>query len=221
MPRPSRYIDRTLLRSGRALFAELGCNGLSVRAVAEHAGVNVGMFHYHFKSKDNFLRCLLQELYDEMFGQLSGAAAQAGTPLERLRQVLVLIATFVRDHGAVVGRIWADASAGVRVAREFVQANAPRHFGLLVGLLDAAERDGTLRPMPPLLRATFLLGAVLAPLLVVPRVVAWGVAPAPVARHAKGQVLSDHAIATRIDLALGALRAMPPETAHALRRRAA
>jgi AcrR family transcriptional regulator len=211
MPRPSRNIDEALLRSGRALFPDLGCAGLSVRAVAEHAGVNVGMFHYHFKSKDNFLRTLLQQLYEEMFVQLSGAALQGDTALQRVREVLVFIATFVRGNAAVVGRIWADAGAGAPVARDFVQANAPRHVGLLLGLLEQAEREGALRPMPALLRATFLMGAVLAPMLVVPRIVAWGIAPPQIARHAQEQVLSDRAIEARVDLALSALLAAPVE----------
>ena len=211
MPRPSRNIDQALLQSGRVLFPELGCAGLSLRAVADHAGVNVGMFHYHFKSKDNFLRTLLQQVYEEMFVQLSGAALQGDTALQRLREVLVIIATFVRGNAAMVGRIWADAGAGAPVARDFVQANAPRHVGLLLGLLEQAEREGALQPMPPLLRATFLMGSVLAPMLVVPRIVAWGIAPKQVARHAQEQVLSDRAIEARVDLALSALLAAPVE----------
>lgn len=211
MPRPSRHADEALLRSGRALFPSLGCAGLSLRALAEHAGVRVGMVHYHFGSKDNFLRTLLQQMYEQMFERLSGTAAQAGPPLARLRGALVFIAAFVRDHAEVVGRIWADAGAGVPVAREFVQANAPRHVTLLLGLLDAAERDGSLRPMAPLLRASYLMGAVIAPLLVVPRVVAWGVALPGLLQHAQDQVLSDDAIAARVDLALAALRHPPTE----------
>lgn len=211
MPRPSRHADQALLRSGRVLFPATGCTGLSLRAVAEHAGVRVGMVHYHFGSKDNFLRVLLQQLYEDMYERLNGAAGHAGPPLARLRAALLFIAAFVRDNADVVGRIWADAGAGVPVAREFVQANAPRHLALLLGLMDAAERDGSLRPMPPLLRATYLMGAVLAPLLVVPRVLAWGVAVPGLARHARKQVLSDEAIAARVDLALAALRA-PPST---------
>jgi AcrR family transcriptional regulator len=205
MPRPSRHVDQALLRSGRALFPAVGCAGLSLRAVAEHAGVRVGMVHYHFGSKDNFLRALLQQLYEDMFERLSGAAGHAGPPLTRLRDALLFIAAFVRDHADVAGRIWADAGAGVPVAREFVQANAPRHVALLIGLMDAAERDGSLRPMPPLMRATYLMGAVIAPLLVVPRVLAWGIPLPGLARHARTQVLSDAAIAARVDLALAAL----------------
>ena len=213
MPRPSRHVDQALLRSGRALFAERGCAGLSIRAVAEHAGVQVGMFHYHFGSKDNYLRTLLQSMYEEMFERLSSAAHEAGPPLVRLRGALVQIAGFVRDHAAIVGRIWADAGAGIPVAREFVQANAPRHVGVLLELLDDAERERALAPMPPLLRATFLMGSVVAPLLIVPRVIAWGVAPAALAAQAGAQVLSDAAIAARVDLALGALR-RPPAGEH-------
>jgi AcrR family transcriptional regulator len=207
MPRPSRNIDQALLDSGRALFPTRGCAGLSIRAVAEHAGVRVGMLHYHFGSKENFLRTLLQQLYEEMFERASGAALQPGPPLARLRDALIQIARFVRDHAAVVGRIWADAGAGVPVAREFVRANAPRHLGLLLDLLGEAERAGALGVQAPLLRATYLLGAVIAPLLVAPRVVEWGVAPKAIARQLKSQVLSDAAITARVDLALTSLRA--------------
>ena len=48
-PRPSRNLDRALLAAGRELLPERGCAGLSVREVADAAGVNLGMFHYHFK----------------------------------------------------------------------------------------------------------------------------------------------------------------------------
>ena len=61
MPRPSQNIDEALLRSGLALLPRLGCSGLSVRRVAEHAGVNPAMFHYHFQSKAVFLRSVLQQ----------------------------------------------------------------------------------------------------------------------------------------------------------------
>jgi AcrR family transcriptional regulator len=45
MPRRSQQIDRALLASARALFPATGCARLSVRAVAEHAGVQPAMLH--------------------------------------------------------------------------------------------------------------------------------------------------------------------------------
>ena len=42
-----------LLFAGGELFAEHGYDGVSTRAIAEKAGVNLGSIHYHFGSKEN------------------------------------------------------------------------------------------------------------------------------------------------------------------------
>lgn len=206
MPRPGRNIEQALLRSGRLLYPERGSAGLSVRALTEHAGVNLGMFHYHFRTKENFLRELLQQFYEEMFGPLAEQVQHAGAPLERLRAALLYLAGFVRDHQAVLGRVFADAGSGDPVAAEFVRANAPRHLKLLLALMQEAEQAGEIAPLPALQRFVFVMGAVALPLVVVPRVARLQVAPALVARRLRQQVTSDEAIAQRVELALGALQ---------------
>lgn len=208
MPRPSQGIDQALLRSGLDLLPQLGCAGLSVRKVAEHAGVNPAMFHYHFGSKEAFLRTLLLQLYEQMYARLSAGAGQEGQPvLQRLEAALLTLAAFAREHRALVGRLVIDAANGEAVVHDFVRANAPRHLGLLLGLLAEAERAGVLRPAPPLQRFVFLMGAVLSPMLVAPAIAALGVAPAIVAAGVQEQVLSDEAILQRARLALHALAA--------------
>jgi AcrR family transcriptional regulator len=206
MARPSRNIELALLASGSVLYPERGSAGLSVRALAEHAGVNPGMFHYHFRTKEAFLRELLQRQYEVMFGGLSGAALEGGPPLERLRGTLQFLALFVREHAAIIGRVFAEASAGEPVAEAFVRSNAPRHLRLLLQLMRDAEAAGQLAPLPPLQRFVFVMGAVAMPLVVVPRIARLRVAPGVVARQLKAQVTSDEAIAQRVDLALAALR---------------
>jgi len=210
MPRPSRQLDQALLRSGRVLYPALGSGGLTQRRLAEHAGVQPGMFHYHFPSKDAFLAALLQQLYDEMFGRLGEAAAGDGPPLVRLRQGLMAIGGFVREHHALLGRLAADAIDGVAVVQAFLRDNAPRHLGLLMQLLDAAEARHEIRPDPPLQRLTFLMGATMAPMLVTRGAQALGL---PWGRLADDQVLSDAALAVRVDLALRALAPRPGDPA--------
>ena len=79
MPRPSRHLDRALLAAGRELFPAFGCSGLTIRQVAEAADVNIGMFHYHFRTREIFLREVMQGAYEEMFSQLTlGGAKEAG-----------------------------------------------------------------------------------------------------------------------------------------------
>lgn len=214
MPRPSRHLDQALLASGRALYPTLGSGGLSVRALAEHAGVSAGMFHYHFESKDGFLRHLLQQLYEEVFARLVAEVAQPGAPRARLRQVLVVVGRFMREHGPLIGRVWADAGAGEPVAGEFIRANAPRHVGLLLALLDEAERAGEIAPHPPLRRLTFVMGAVVAPVLVAQRIVALKLVPHALASLVEPQLLTDAAIAARAEMAIAALRQPIPEDGH-------
>src|SRR6476619_665501 len=140
MPRPSRNLDRALLAAGRELFPGRGCAGLSIREVAEAAGVNLGMFHYHFKSREAFLRALLQGVYEEMYAQLSAAAARSpGTrePMAQLRAALRFMGRFVRANRPVLARLVADALCGEPIALEFIRANFPRHLGVLPALVRA------------------------------------------------------------------------------------
>jgi AcrR family transcriptional regulator len=207
MPRPSQQIDQALLASARELLPQVGCAGLSVRALAAHAGVTPGMFHYHFDSKEAFLRTLLAGVYEEMF---SGLARQAGlptAPLDRLRAMLGLLARFARAHRRLLARLWTDAMAGDKVARDFFAQNAPRHVGLLMSVLAQAQSAGALRPMPPLAAFAFLMGSIALPLVFVAGLVDIGFAPPGGAGAFEAQVMSDGALEERIELALAALRA--------------
>jgi AcrR family transcriptional regulator len=207
MPRPSQQIDQALLASGRALFERHGCAGLSVRALAEHAGVAPGMFHYHFGSKEQFLRTLLTGVYEEMYGSLLRQAAIEGGPVERLRAALGLLARFARAHRKLLARLWGDANAGEAVAREFFQHNAPRHVGLLMALLGEGQASGALRALPSLTAFSFLMGAVALPTIFVAGLVDAGFAPPGGKAAFEAQVMSDEAIDARIELALAALAA--------------
>jgi AcrR family transcriptional regulator len=205
MARPSQNIDKTLLASGQVLYPLHGSKRLSVRQICEHAGANVGMFHYHFQSKSNYLESLLQGLYEEIFVQLHETVSQSGSPKERLRKALNLLAQLLRSHGPWIGRVWSDAGLGDEVARSFLQRNAPRHMGLLMALANEAAQAGHLAPLPPLRRLSFLMGAVLMPMLLVPAAVHLQFMPTPFALSAEQDVLSDEAIADRVDRALLAL----------------
>jgi AcrR family transcriptional regulator len=208
--RPSQQLDQALLDSGRRLYPRLGCEGLSVRTLAADAGVNQAMFHYHFKNKDAFLRVLLQQLYEEMFGALSAAAQQHGAPLQRLSTSLATMARFAREHRRVLARVWTDALSGERVARDFFARNAPRHVGLLFTLLQEAQAAGQLRKVPPLQRFSFVMGSVLLPIIFISGLLESGGGAIAVMPGFDEQVLSDAAIEARIAWAIDALQPAPP-----------
>lgn len=196
-----------MLQAGRDLFPRAGCAGLSVRAVAEQAGANLGMFHYHFKTKENFLRTLLQQVYEEMFAGLSDAAAHEGPAIERLRAALNRAAGLMLTHRKVFARVWMDATSGEPVATEFLQANVPRHLALLFGLVQQAQQEGALRPLPPIQCIAMLMGSVAMPILFAAGLVEVVMPAAAFRRNFDAHVMSPAGIAQRVDLALAALSA--------------
>ena len=212
MPRPSRNVDIRLLAAGRELYPETGAAGLSLRKVAERAGANVGMFHYHFGSKDAFVRALLQSLYEEMFADLEVAAADVYRPLASLRAALTVIARFGRDHRQLLKRLLADAVIGEPAAVDFVRDNVPRHVRIIVGLVAAAQRAGDLKPMPIVQAVMFIAGSVVGPVLLGSAIAESPLAPPGLAQRFEAEVLTDAALAERIDLALAGLAPAPGGT---------
>ena len=220
-PRPSRNLDRALIAAGRILIEKGGASGLTIRQVADAAGVNIGMFHYHFKTREAFVRAVLQETYDEMFLRLSTEVARPAdaTPVEHLRAAIRVIARFLRDNRVFIARVLADALGGDDIARDFLSHNLPRHFALLAQLIAEGQRTGALKPLPPPQMLGFCAGAVGMPILGAGMAVESGRLPKPVLRMLADTLLTDEAIDQRIDLALGALAAVPAARAKTPRKR--
>src|SRR5688572_27416905 len=125
MPRPSQNVDQLLLDAGLELLPQTGCAALSVRKLADRAGVNLGMFHYHFKNEDTFIRAVLQRVYEEMFSALTLKVDPKRPVLDNLRAVVSALARFGRDQQALLLRMAADAMAGEAAVVEFFRANLP------------------------------------------------------------------------------------------------
>lgn len=208
MARPSRNTDKLLLRAGRKLLPKTGIRELSLRKVAAEAGVNLGMFHYHFKSKRAFVRLVLQEFYEEFFEGFTAESGGEAPPLERLARALTALARFGRDNRELLLAIIRGILEGDPEAARFAGANVPRHLSILAELMAACQKEGSLRPMPLQTAVAFLAGGVIGPC------VALGVCEAAVSGRAgvqplKGSLASDESIRVRVDAALRGLRRGP------------
>lgn len=206
-PRPSRNVDQLLLEAGHALLPETGVRGLSIRQVTERAGVNLGMFHYHFKTKDVFVRAILEQKYNDMFASLETRSKSGGSPIDNLRAAVTLIAHWGRDNRGLLVRLLGDALAGEKVALEFMQANMPRHIQVVVELVLQAQNAGTLRKLPLPQAMSFLIGSVAAPIVVGTAAINSGFAPPFVGVQLEQSVFTNAAIAERIDMALTGMAA--------------
>lgn len=70
---PGEQTRAAILDAAETVFAEAGFAGASMRAIAQRAGVNQPLIHYHFESKDR----LYAEVIDRRAGDINGRRAAA------------------------------------------------------------------------------------------------------------------------------------------------
>jgi len=205
MARPSQNIDAALLDAGLALLPVTGTRGLSVRQVVEHAGVNLGMFHYHFRTKENFVRTVLERMYEEMFAELKLQVPPDGAPAASLANLLSTLARFARRHRKLMVRLVAETMAGESIPAEFLRRNVPRHLALIAETIGRGQRDGTIVAGEVPALVAFVVGAIAGPLLMGSALEQHGLASRAGLAALRAHIVSEKAVASRIDLVLRAL----------------
>ena len=154
-----------LLDAGREIILRQGFQRLTVREIAALSGANLGSFVYHFRTRDTFIRTLLEEWYAPLQSRVTVAADGSGTPLERLRRAILELVDFGIEHGALVGRLVTGAAGGEQAAHDFLSTLAGRHPRLLLRLICAAQAEDELVEERPLQVLCFIMASVGLPLL--------------------------------------------------------
>jgi AcrR family transcriptional regulator len=201
MPRPSRNTDGLLIKAGLEMLPDTGLSGLSVREIAQKAQVNIGMFHYHFKTKEAFARILLQELYEMMFDELTHSIDPAQPAIHNLKNALFRLGCFSRDQHRILLSIIMDIKKGHPIAIDFVKANFPRHLNVIRKLVAQAQEEGAIVPVPVPQIMPFLAASVAFPSLIGGMIGDLG-ETFEIAPLLKDHVLSDVAIELRVRMAL-------------------
>ena len=155
-----------LLRVGRALVARHGLRGLTVRALAHKAGVNLGSFVYHFRTREAFIAELIEDWYAPFYDALQVTERAGVPPLERLRALLVQLLEFVVAHRGFVLHVIADAANGEPAARRFMQSLAARHPAMLLRALAEAQEAGEIARALPVQQMVFVLASSAVPVVV-------------------------------------------------------
>jgi AcrR family transcriptional regulator len=118
-----------MLRVGATILRQKGAAALSVREVAKKAGVNLGMFNYYFKDKNEFIKIILEDTYSPFIAELRE------NQTHNLEEVLFSIAKFSRNHHQIVLSLLGDALAGEKNVVRFLQKYFTTHFAILFDVL--------------------------------------------------------------------------------------
>jgi AcrR family transcriptional regulator len=208
MTRPAGDAEQKLIEAGKAILAEEGFSGLSVRAVAAKAGVNLGLVSYHFGGKEAYVRRVAEELYEDFFRDFSLQVEEEIDPLVALRKGLLKLGFFVRDHRSLIQGLMRDMGSGEEEAKTFVATNFPRHGVILAGLVRRCQADGRILDLPTPAVMTTVMGMVAFPSLMAEPLarMKMDVKGFPNRKAIEQSLLSDSAVELRVDLALKAFR---------------
>jgi len=207
MAKTSGPARERLISAGKKLIYKQGVSGLKVREAARLAGVNLGLFHYHFGSRKEFVRLILKEIYAEFFSQFKLSVSGGGDSLERLEKALVTLGFFARQNRALVLALLQDTLSGEKETAYFVKNNLTAHVEVLAGIVRECEKEGRIIQLPVFTALPFCALSAAAPSLMVALLEKNG------AKKVFGQdfgkakkfLLSDEAVKARVGLALRAL----------------
>ncbi len=86
-PQGREQVRAALLAAAAELFADRGPSAVSVREVAARAGVNHGLVHRHFGSKEALLRDCMTELTRQIADEIDSSAPLLEVPADLLARL--------------------------------------------------------------------------------------------------------------------------------------
>lgn len=152
------HTRRVLLDVARRLFGEHGFAATGTEEVVRQAGVTRGALYYHFRDKRDLFRAVVEDIQQEIMGQVVAAAGEAGDDRwQGLRAGLhAFLDACMQPEVQRIILIDAPSTLGWATWRKI---DAKYGFGLLSTVLQSLIDAGLLEPRPVEPLAHMLLGA--------------------------------------------------------------
>lgn len=149
-------LERALIEAGTRLIEQQGIEALSMRAVAQAAGVSHAAPYHHFPSKTSLLAAIAAAGFDRMVDAIARQAqlAQAVEPIDRLRAVGRGYVYFAVDNPSVFRLMFRPELTRPSDHPPLLAAEG-RTFGTLLEAIIATQQTGLLSGDNPLAPAAY------------------------------------------------------------------
>lgn len=145
MGRSSSNTDEKLIRAGMCLARKKGLKNFTVRELCARCGVNLGMFHYYFKTRETFDAAVLNSLYGELMSAINVEVLPSRTPRQNIEAALRAVYVFAGKNRRLISMLIGDAFSGDRQIVRLVAQLFSRHVSVLMNELKRAQKQGQLR----------------------------------------------------------------------------
>lgn len=144
MARPSRNLDKILIEAGKKRIMKSGISAISIRSICTEHGINLGMFHYHFKTKENYIKIIFKSLNEDLHNYWAKETEGINDPLDKLKKILLINTKIFKEQRGVFETIIRD----LNIFDEFYQQIAKEmHFSwrqFFYTLIDECKKDNYL-----------------------------------------------------------------------------
>jgi len=147
-----------IVKAARFLFQSRDYDQTTMQDVMEYLGIAKGTIYYYFKSKEELLEAVINDIVDERLAQMQAVlAASSGNALERLR-ALVTAGNMAGENEELLEQLHRPANYAMhaRLLATALQKQAP----LYAALFEQGCAEGLFQTDTPLETAEFILSAV-------------------------------------------------------------
>jgi AcrR family transcriptional regulator len=149
MARPSSRLDKKMLDAGRKIVSKEGSGNLSIPRICMLAKANLGMFNYHFGTKENYIKLLYTNIKDEVTNYLDLASVKDKNALERIKYVMMKINVYIQKNPKLAESLFYEVLMHCGKGAIFVEKGIIPRFDHIIILIEEAQKEKLLDPDVP------------------------------------------------------------------------
>ncbi len=161
MPRPDVSEERRLQIVAAAIqvFVRKGYRKTTMPEIARQAGLSIGGVYWYFKSKDEIVQAILEDIFQKDLTALRLLLDEDSSAAERMKS---FVAAYIESYNSVswmnsIGLEFFGEAAHDPNVQGFIQNYLARYRQVLVQLIEQGIRRGEFRPVNPVDTANAVL----------------------------------------------------------------
>ena len=163
MPRKNYHhgdLKNALIKAGVEILAKEGVDGLSLRKVAQKAGVSHSAPYSHFPDKQSLIAAISTEGFNQLYAELDAAiSSHANDPKRQLLEGMRAYIRFGMENADTFKIMFSGVLEKEKEYPSFVEISGET-FQLVVGVVRACQDSGVLGATPPEMLAVAVWGQV-------------------------------------------------------------
>ena len=153
-------LKNALVKAGVKILSEEGMEGLSLRKVAQRAGVSHNAPYSHFSDKQSLIAAISTEGFKQLYAELDAVVSEyPQDPKRQLQEGAWAYVRFAMKNTDTFKIMFSSVLEKEKEYPEFVQISH-RTFNRVTEIVRACQAAGLLRPSPPEVMAVAVWGQV-------------------------------------------------------------